>query len=407
MSKIKPYIFWIICGTVLLIELVCFVVISPSANGKSPTEIKKALDDQKKELDKLRDKANNGFPGDQRIFDPNKPTDIADLKSKWLTTLAWQPGLTKLLNDYQSQMDDVLEYLKKRSQPLHRAISTEEDGFHWYEAYAKATGDLLEEMYHKKCLNIPPKNANPNPAGGPPNASQPPLSVQDQIANQANANGGGHPDASAPAASSDDSQPNFQTDSSLREVAKFITTSNYPKPEEYEQLTTRFRIMEMVGKVLLRTTATNLTSPMLKQRPPLESPAKLFSTAWGSDNSDDVISLKITLYGPLSALLAAEAALEENKDGNDEPVRIVTGASLDHKEYAKGERIGIPAELVYLHLDLAILDFTALTKNPISVMPVPPKVVAPKATPAAPRPVTQDSGDAPAPSARSSMKDDQ
>jgi len=405
MSKMKPYIFWIVCGLLLLVELVVFIVVSPSANGKSPTEIKSLLDDQKKTLDKLRTQAANGHP-DDHPFNPLDPTDMATLKTKWLPTRAWQPGLSDLLNQYQGQMNDILAYLDKRSAPLHRPISTEQDGFHWYEAYAKATGDLLESLYTQKCLVVPNANATPGSAVQP-NPGQPPAALQDQI--QAGSHGnGGHEDApAAPAATSDDeTRPNFQTDATLRQVAQFMTTTTSPKAEEYEGLTTKFRIMEMVAKILLNTTATNATSPMLKQRQPVESHAKLQSTTW-KDMGDDVITMQIVLTGPLSALLAVESALEQNKDGSDEPVRIVTGATLDHKEFGVGERIGISSEPVVLHLDLAILDFSTMAKNPISVLPVPPKNSAPKpASAPAPRVVPQDTSDTSTPSARSSAKDE-
>jgi len=369
MSKIRPYLFWVVCGIVLLIELGFLLFVSPSSKNGSPSEVKQHLDEQNKILDKLHVQAMAGSPG-MRAFNPLNAADISDLETKWLATKNWKGVLSDLLTQYQAQEDDILAYLGQRSQVLHKNISSLSDPFGWYDAYQQATAELLKQLYEQKCIVVPNPTAQPGAMGMPP-AGMMPSGMANQLAGQAAAGApapGAAPGGTA-VADSGSSEPKFGTDQGLRGVLGFLTTTSYPEADQHDLLTTKFRVMEMIGNVLLNTKATNDTSPILKSRPPTEAHAKLQSTSW-KDTSDDVLALQITLQGPLSAVLAVEAVLEENKGGEDEPLRVVLGATLTRKDFIAGERLGKNAEPVILTLDLAVLDFTSMAKQHISVVPV-------------------------------------
>jgi len=393
MSKIRPYLFWVICGILFLIELGFLFFVSPSSKNGSPSEVKLALDEQNKILDKLHVQAMAGSPG-ARPFNPLNATDISDLETKWLANRNWKGVFSDLLTQYQAQMDDILSYLGQRSQVLHKNISTQSDPFQWYDAYQQATADLLKQLYEQKCIVVPNTASQPGAMGMPPG-------MAGQIAAQAAGAGAGAgapavPGAAPAGATTPDSgptEPKFGTDQSLRGVLSFLTTTSYPEADQHDLLTTKFRVMEMIGNVLLNTKATNDTSPILKSRPPIEAHAKLQSTSW-KDTSDDVLSLQITLQGPLSAVLAVEAALEENKGGEDEPLRVVLGATLTRKEFVAGERLGKSSEPVILSIDLAVLDFTTMAKQHISVVPADTRPQGPsRPAPRPPPPSASDSGD--------------
>ena len=404
MSKLKPYLFWIVCGVIILIELVLLLFISPSGkDGQStPTAVKGVLDDKSRDLEKLYQKAKNGSPSG-REFDAENPKDIEDLAGKdplWLSTPAWKPVLEPHLSNYSSQLGKIHDYLLSRSQSLHKPIASDKSTkFDWYIQYEAATAELLQKLYDNQCLLLAkgtpgaagpmtqaPANPGPLGAGGPGFAPGGP------------GPGGAPPFAppvAAPAgdvgdAGASDSTPDFKKSSGVRAIAGFLTTTQYPDSERFAELSIQFRVMEQVADALISAKATNLPSPIAPLKTPFESHAQLVSTSW-KDATDEAITLNLTLQGPLSAVLAAEAALEENKE-DQAPIKVVTGAALDRKVFAPGDRRDITSEPVILRLTFAVLDFTKAPVPQTETTRTPPPPPAPKAPKPPHGPTTPEAG---------------
>jgi hypothetical protein len=375
-SKVRPYLFWIICGAIILVELVLLLFISPTGkDGHSPAEVKTDLDNRNKELDALFLKAKAGSPAG-REFDAENDKDIKDLTSNWLATPAWKPVLDAHVDGYATQIVKIRDYLVARSQPLHRSISSERGRFEWYSQYEGATAELLQKLYENQCLVVPkPQGASMPTTGG---AAAPPGAAT-------TATSGGD------AAEAGEIAPDFRKISAARTVAGFLTTTQYPDPERFDELTTQFRVMELVASALIEAKATNDPSP-IRPGAPSEAHAQLVATNW-RDATDEAISVQLTLQGPLSALLAAEAALEENQD-DAQPIKVVTGSSLARKAFFAGERRDLTSEPAILKVTLAVLDFSS-KKDEQFILPTaapasPPKARAKAAAPASEKPATTD-----------------
>lgn len=347
MNKVKPYLFWIICGVILLVELVVVVAITPTGKGdKAPEVVKKDLDEDNKKLTILFDRASQGSPSGE--FDAENKEHIAQLTTKWLPAPSWKRVLEEHVQKYRVQTGTIRAYLAHRSEFLHRSISSERDPHAWYTQYETVTADLLQKLYADQCLLIP-------------------------VA------------AAAAATAEPVDAPDFTKKRELRALAGFVTTTSYPEQGEWPKLTMRFHVMEMIADALHRSKSTNELSTAVPSKTPFEAHAQLVAITWKED-SEDIIGYQLSLQGPISAVLAAEAALEENID-DGKPISIVTGATLGRKTFAAGERRDITSEPVVLKLTAGVLDYS--NQSGADASGPPPAYTPPAPTtqaPPAPRP---------------------
>lgn len=352
MNKVRPYLFWIIAGVLILVELILMVSVTPSFNGKSPEDVKHEVDAQQKLIDKLYAQAKAGPP--TQVFDPLDQKDMTMLMSNWLVTKYWQQPLEDELNAFSAQMRQIRDHLVERSKSLHEPMSKKLDAVYWYEDYKNQTAELLKSLKDADCLILPqrrPSASSPMGMGMPPGMVPP-------------------PNVASPAgAPEDDGGPDYKTDAAVRSVAGFFTmTKEFPEAERYDAFTTEYRIMSMIARVLETCKGTNEPSPIAPQKKPYEETAKLVKTTFETE-SDDMVAVDLQLQGTVSALLAAEAGLEENKD-ETEAVRVVTGGSLRQKPYTKDEHLHVSSENALLELHIAFLDFTNLKNDIVDVVPV-------------------------------------
>ena len=76
-KQIKPYTFWIVAGVIIVVELGLIGFYSPTdADGNTPEQVKNTLDNDFKKLQDLYDRAGREPKG---VYDPENPTDIANL----------------------------------------------------------------------------------------------------------------------------------------------------------------------------------------------------------------------------------------------------------------------------------------------------------------------------------------
>lgn len=351
MNKIKPYLFWIVCGIIILVELVLLLAISPASSDgtRSPAEVAQGLNNDKKVLDGLFAKAKAGSPAGE-TFDPEKPESIGRLYDKWLPTDAWKPVLARQLEQYAQQQTGIHEFLVKRSQALHAPISSETGKADWYWDYETKTAELLQRLYDHHCLVMPAAAPAPATAPGPGGAT-----------------------AEATGTPAEPAAPDFKKNAAVRGIAGFLTTITPPESDSFPEHTIRFRIMELVAKALIDSKATNEKTPIAPGKDQFETRVML-DKGTQFEIGEEASKVTLQLQGPVSSLLAALAALEENRD-ETQPIKVVTGVSLYRFPYTEGQRRDIPAENAMLKLTLVVLDF--------SKMPAP-KPLAPVAPPAPP-----------------------
>ena len=106
MDKIKPYLFWIICGILLLVEIMLAVTLEP-VNSKKKTAMQAA-----KALNSEVSKLENGY-GAKADTEP-KPTIMIDNEKRFiemqtdvLLTDNWMPSLQKVKEQLDTHKANV------------------------------------------------------------------------------------------------------------------------------------------------------------------------------------------------------------------------------------------------------------------------------------------------------------
>ena len=286
MNKLKPYMFWIVCGVLLLAEIIVMLVVTPTdQDGKTPDQTIQSVDQQNTKFKALVVQAKNGPPGSQ-VFDPLSTEQMAKLMQNYLDTPLWKRPLDEELDQYTTQMTSIRDYLVGRSAPLHEPISTSNENNIWYDEYQRVTAELLKGLYENKCLILPkktgfpgaPPTAQPGGAGSPGSAGIPPSGTAQHGAPGTGAAADPAPDA--------DAEPDFLQNKQIRQVGGFMTrTTGWPDQEPHGGvLTMQYRMMKEIAEVLESTKATNEVSVIDPKRPPYEEHAKLVKTIFADDD---------------------------------------------------------------------------------------------------------------------------
>ena len=345
MSQIKPYLFWIVSGVLLLVLLILglFVLIPTDETIDASTprdayEVKDLLDTEYKDLQKLEARARRGDPN--RVFDPQVEADIKTLTNDYLLTKEWKGVIDPHVEKYDQQLKALRQDLIDRSAGLRKEISSDHGKNAWYSAYETITADLVTRMRTARALKV----AN---ASGGRAAFAPPA--------------GG-------AVGEDPLDP--KRGNRIREVLGFITTTNLPEATEHDLLTARFRIVEAVAGAVLASEADTLPNPMVGPANPVRAPAAITAWEWKTDTAEKLegaievyatpLRCTVSLQGSESALTAALAQIESL----NRPVLIVLGSTLSRianapsgsrkPMLANGDAVVAP---VALSVDLLVLDF--------------------------------------------------
>lgn len=375
MNQLKPFLFWIVLGVILFCELLWWVLSIPDidlvGNKASAQKMQSTLKEEFKHLTELDRRAKNNSP--LGVFDAEKADDIRRLTDDYLVTPAWKEVLDPHVQGYDKQLKAIKERLAARSKHLHQAIAASTDKFGWYTAYQNASEEQLKKLHAAGALVLKSttgsaKTAPRTAPSGAPGTGAP-----------------GVQSAATTGANSDDTKTiDFANDSTVRAQAGFFTKgADLPDAGEYPVLTQRFRTMERLIEILIDTTAANTVNPVAGVLDaPATANAAIVSVTW---DNDAVIGgetgayatgwrLSLVLQGPLSALLAATAAIE-HPHGDAVPLMIVTGGELTRKtQFAAGERKDVGSELVNARVDILVLDFTnAPTGVKSSATPAAPK----------------------------------
>lgn len=351
MNQIKPYLFWIVSGVLLLVLLVLgLFVLSPTdesidGNPRDAYEVKELLDTESKKLQELSARARRGDPN--RVFDPQDAGDIATLTNDYLLTKEWKGVIDPHVEKYDQQLRALRQDLVDRSASLRKEISADHGKLPWYTAYESITADLINRLRAAGALVVP-------------EATRPVM--------------GGFPTGpgAGPAAAGDDPL-DAKKGSRIRDILGLVTTTSLPESTEHDLLTRRFRTVEAVAGAVLASEAEALPNPMVGPTSPVRSVAAVTGLEWKPEGSEPLegslasyaqpIRCVVNLQGTESALTAALARLESL----ERPVLIVLGATFSRiarapsgarkPQLANGDSVVAPAAL---SVELLVLDFTEM-----------------------------------------------
>jgi hypothetical protein len=366
-SQIKPYLFWIFIGAILLLEIAWWILSTPFVDlvgNKAEAQTSKGnLDTEYRHLEDLDKRAKKGSP--QGVFDAEREADIRHLTDDYLITPAWKDVLEPHVKRYDQQLTDIKLHLASRSKRLGEPIAGSSDKFAWYTTYQNLTEERLKTLIDAKALALPRAKGAPL---APPRANLPPGA---QPPSQADA---------TPAAVALD----LASDASIRSIAGFFTKgSDLPDPSEHPMLTTQYRVMEHLIGVVLTTQAANTANTISGiAEAPESSHAAIAGVEWkgrgpaiGGDTGTYAtgIALTVTLQGSAATVLATLSAIEHPTDPTA-PIVVVTGGDLTRKpNYQAAERKDTGSEVVIGRFNLLVLDFSQASSGvkPAEAKPAP------------------------------------
>ncbi len=325
------HLFWIICGAILVAILATWMFLVPTAEAR---DSKTRLDQQSKDLKELGKRAQRGDPDGQ--FDAETAADTQRLAEDYLITDSWKSVLQPHVEKYEKQLADIRTQLVGRGSWLHLPVSTNKGFREWYREYVKASEALIGRLRESGCMK--------------------------------------------PAGTSDVLSAIGESPAAVRaSIGLFTESGSYPDPRQHARLTAQLRAMELVAERLIAARVAVADNPVIGATGPKAdrsaSCAVIAKVEWVKDSADGgtglrqlstavssqvlvrAIGLRLTLEGPLSALLAASATLERNAQ-TDRPLIALTSANLTRRESSLvGERYDVADDTVRLEAALDIIEF--------------------------------------------------
>nr|MDA3961436.1 hypothetical protein [Planctomycetota bacterium] len=343
MDKIKPYMFYIVCGVVLLILLVIMAVFGPShaeAEGATVEDTKVAADQAfNTKLTKnspplgLKSRAENTIKRNGGLIPetprkPENPAHVAEILDNYIIHEEWTNKFDSVVKDYKNQLNGIGKNLAERSEVLGVPVSENTDPGTWYNAYLEQSVRLLTTAIEGAALVEPAK-----PAAGNTGLRRPGFGGF----------GGTRPGTrpTTPAAAAD-AEPKEWTRAQLEEYAAlrsvlglYSKVGDFPQATEHAHLTTELRIAAAALDAVLRAEGEPMVNPNpveiegLTIRQPSEmARAKIVSLSFGDSmpsrmNGGELKPFELKLRGSPAALLAALGRL----DGISTPVVVRLGSS--------------------------------------------------------------------------------
>ena len=337
MDKIKPYMFWIICGVVLLVELMLAFTLDPvNADGNNVVNATKKLNKQVKDFGVYVEKADNTPP---KAFAIDNVEYFNKLNADYLVSKSWMSGLNQVQNELRTHKENVESDLRKRSGVLHKGVSIPNAPlFRWYKDYNDKTVELLNELHKADQLKV---------VGNDPLASAETKERADEL---------------------------LASNATLRKVGGFYTKgAEFPTEEEHPIITTRFRISEAIINALLAAEGSLIENNMVNfgNKNFILAPDGIVKPGlveitwdsfgggkWDSENAVAVkggraVNFKVKLSGSASALLAATAQIEKSQ----EPIFVIHGSHWEQPRRKNPEAVKQMDRPILLTLRLAVLDY--------------------------------------------------
>ncbi len=338
MDKIKPYLFWIICGVVLIIELVLITVMQPvNDDGKDVYKATRALNDAVDSFDKGYVNRTKQLPPSSFAID--NVDYFNNIKQSYLVSDSWMPGLQQVDKNLKTHKKNVEDKLKKSSEILHEPIRRTNLLADWYTAYIAKTTALLKQLKDNNQLQ-PPTN---------------------------------DPFAKAKAKDEEAMEEILRSNNAVRKICGFYTKgAQFPTTEEHPIITTRFHITNAIVKAALESEGSLLNNRLMAfgetnfvippegvVRPKIEE--IMWGTnavKWDSENTIGVkggraITCTLKARGSASALLALTANIEKSQT----PIFIVHGSQWSQPRNRRRDSVKAMDSDIIMTLKLAILDY--------------------------------------------------
>jgi len=239
-NDFKPFIFWIICGVILIVELAFFFVLEPTKKmkGRRPQDAYKVAKDFNDQFKKLKDDFDARSMSTEQLgnktvpdlINPADPNSINRVLGKYIVGGDWVNIIDQKRQEYQKIHKDLKGHLHGSSNMLGTPVSEHHTVTAmttlWYSDYSKAVADFLIEIGGTGALG--------------------PLSENQRDKQWLTLNM--------------DAKP-------LRDRFGFVTTdTTYPTAGQHVGLTKRFRIVEVLGKALAGAQGTVTRDPLLSQK---------------------------------------------------------------------------------------------------------------------------------------------
>lgn len=337
MDQIKPYLFWIICGVILLIELVMIFTMEPVNDNnhnvyKATRELNATVKNfQSDYVARTQERPPASFAIDDVSY-------FNRIQDDYLVSENWLNGLRQVERDLDTHKQNVEESLRKRSAVLHQPITEATSKAEWYSAYVDESSKLLAQLRAEGCLAQMPN------------------------------------DPFARELTPDKEKETYEINDKLRDTGGFYTKGmQFPSSEEHPIITTRFRISQAVIQATLEAEGALLNNDMarfegsnfLKEAAGVVKP-RLMEITWDSGRNrwdtenriavkgGSAITFKVKARGSVSALLALTAQIEMSQD----PIFIIHGSEWNQPRLGNTSDVEKRMDAdIELTLDMAVLDY--------------------------------------------------
>lgn len=319
MKAIKPYLFWIICGVILLIQIAVMFLIAPGVEsnpGMTPSESKSELTNKWNTLQKLVGRATTTIEDDgpTQRFRPADAQARDNLIKKYIINASeWEQPLKDIVAEYQSMLTAVTNELATRSEGLDEGVSDATDRAVWYDnGYRVETVKLLRLLIDSGLV------VHPSGKG-----------VSDEA---------------------------LATDRGLRTRLNLYTKGEqYPTIPQHRELSRNFRLVQRIGLALRPVKVDSVTNPVVGPREGEASGVvleKITINPGSGPHAAHVITLD--LAGTPNALHAAMKVL----DGINQPIVTRLGSNWTRRSnFGSGELSGADAPMS-LTTTLVVMDFS-------------------------------------------------
>lgn len=325
-NKVKPYLFWIVCGIILILEIAVFSLVRPSieeAPQLTAADAKSQLDAQMRDFEKLKNRAEKTRDlggGGTDPFDPESARERDELLTAYVVTDDWVQYLEAIVTRYEEQLASIRRELADRSRSMSMAISEAADRLEWYTSgYEPATVELLRRLIDARLIAVPSDRA------GDPKFLAENLGVRNSI-------------------------------------GLFTRGDDWPPVSMHAELTTRFRLIERLTGVLSGVQATPVANPLHEGFVPTEPEPErvlLRSLSFAGTGGGVPIThrIRLELQGSPNVLLAALRAI----DSLTEPITTRLDSTWQRLGDLTADRAIGRADLpMRLTTEVIVMDFSAL-----------------------------------------------
>ncbi len=344
-ADLRPWIFWIVCGVIVLALLIVAAVIEPSretAPKGTAAQLKKQVDAKMAtELSELRRRARNPEPH-RRQYSVESEADQKFLTNDIILPLAWAEPLKAQVQLYDQQLARFDGHLRARSQFLAQPVGGQVAlSSQWYDDYMAVSTPILAAARSRGLI-----------------AAEGDLSV-------------------SPLRTGLGLELRPTTYEGGTEEQRKRTAEGFVR-----QLRMAQHILETLAEARGQVVANPISSGAVEIAPgPVVARVDGIGWTWGEDQPGvppRTTELKLAgslegrgryhqaqvrLRGPVAALTAAASALERSPR-EDRPMVVLVGLAIDALEkFPAGARRTVASEDALATLRLAVLDFVE-TKQP-------------------------------------------